>query len=404
MTQSDAPPVAKRVLSERTHHGDTVVDPYAWLADKDDPDTIAYLTAENAYTDARTAEQETLRGEIFGEIKRRTKETDLSLPVRQGGFWYYLRTVEGKQYGIHCRTAAETGATVPPSTEDGSPLAGEQVLLDGNAEAGDSDFFALGTLSVSPDGNLLAYSVDLAGDERFTLRVKDLRTGEVLPDEVADVFYGSAWSADASSLFYLTVDDAWRPDTVRRHTMGTPATEDAVVLREADERFWAGVSLSRSQAYIVIELHSKITTEAHMIPADDPTRAPRVIAARRQGVEYDVEHDPTTDRFLILHNDGAEDFALAWTPAADPGEWHELIAHRPGTRLLGADAFAGGVVVSLRREGLTALRVLRPDGSESDVDFPEPVYTVGLDANAEYNTTTIRLTYTSLLTPDSVYD
>jgi oligopeptidase B len=398
------PPIAKRVPVERTHHGDTVIDDYGWLATKDDPDTIAYLTDENAFTEVRTAHLADLREAIFGEIKSRTKETDLSLPIRKGGYWYYMRTVEGKQYGIHCRRVMAAGEVDPPSTEDGSPLEGEEVLLDGNLEAGDSEFFALGALSASPDGNLLAYSIDLAGDERFTLRVKDLRTGKVLADEVSNVFYGAAWSGDSSTLFYLTVDDAWRPNRVWRHALGAPSAEDVVVLEETDERFWVSVGLTRSQDYIVIDIHSKVTSEAHVIPAGTPTEPPRVITPRRQGVEYEVEHDPAGDRFLVLHNENAEDFALAWTPAAEPGEWHELIPHTPGHRLLGADAFAGHVVVSLRRDGLTALRVLRGDRDAFDVSFPEPLFSVGLDANAEYDTATIRIHYTSLVTPDSVYD
>jgi oligopeptidase B len=398
------PPLAKLRPTERTHHGDVTVDNYAWLATKDDPDTLAYLTAENSFTEARTAHLAALRDTIFTEIKTRTKETDLSLPDRKGGYWYYARTVEGKQYDIHCRRAVVPGDIDPPSTEDGSPLAGEEVMLDGNAEAGDSEFFALGTLSISPDGHLLAYAVDLAGDERFTLRIKDLRTGTVLADEVTDVFYGAAWSADSGTLFYQTVDDAWRPHRVWRHAVGTPATDDVLVYEEPDERFWLGVTLSRSQDYLIIHISSKVTSEVLVIPARTPTEAPKLIAARRQGIEYDIEHDPASDRFLILHNEGAEDFALAWTPAQEPGEWHELIPHSPGTRLLGADAFAGHTVVSLRRDGLTALRVLTADADSFDLSFPEPVYSVGLDTNLEYDTPTIRLHYTSLVTPESIYD
>ena len=399
-----APPIAKRVPTERTHHGDTVVDDFAWLASKDDPDTIEYLKAENEYTEARTADQAELRETVFTEIKTRTKETDLSVPVRKGGYWYYTRTVEGQQYGIHCRRAVAPGETDPPSTEDGSPLPGEEILLDGNVEAGDSEFFALGTFDVSPDGHHLAYSVDLAGDERFTLRLKDLRTGDVLPDEVRNVFYGSAWSVDNATLFYLTVDDAWRPYRVWRHSVGTAAADDVIVYEEPDERYWVGVGLSRSEAYVIIDVHSKVTSEVHLIPAADPGRSPQLVAPRRQGVEYDVEHDPTGSRLLILHNDGAQDFAVAWTPAEEPGEWRSLIEHSPGTRLLGVDAFEGFVVVSLRRDGLTGLRILPAEGEPFAIAFPEPLYSVALDANPEFSTQTIRLHYTSLVTPDTVYD
>lgn len=403
VTTETAPPAAKRVPTERTHHGDTVVDEYAWLAAKDDPETIAYLTAENAFTEERTAHLAALRAELFEETRQRTRETDLSVPTLKGGHWYYTRTIEGQQYGVHCRRAVRDGETDPPVSADGAPLDGEEVLLDGNLLAEGHDFFSLGAFDVSPDGRWLAYSTDFSGDERFTLRVKDLSTGELLPDEVPDTFYGTAWSADASVLFYVTVDDAWRPNRVWRHTIGAAATDDVVVHQEDDERFWVGVELTRSEKFILVDIHSKITSEVLVIPAGNPTGAPAVIAPRRQGVEYAVEHHG--HRFLILHNDGAEDFALAFTSADAPGDWVPLIEHTPGTRLEAVDAFANHLVVSLRTDGLTGLRVL-PVGSDDsyDIDFPEPLYSVGLDANPEYRTGQIRLRYSSLVTPDSVYD
>lgn len=395
-------PTAKRVPVERTHHGDTVIDEYAWLAVKDDPETVAYLTAENAYTEARTADQATLREAIFNEIKDRTKETDVALPYRKGAYWYYTRTVEGQQYGIQCRRLIEPGELVPPDSPDGSPLPGEQVLLDGNAEAAGHEFFDLGTLDISPDGRLMTYSVDFSGDERFTLKVRDLTTGQDLPDQVDEVYHGSAWAADSTTLFYLRVDDAWRAYQVWRHTLGV--TEDVLVYEESDERFSVSIDLTRSEQYLVIDVHSMVTSESYVIAADKPDSAPSLITARQQGVEYQLEHDPAADRFLILHNREALDFALAWTPTSEPGQWHELIAHTLGQRLQGVDAFARHTVVSLRRDGLTALRVLPQAGDPYDLAFPEPVYTVGLNANPEYDTDTLRITYTSLVTPRSIYD
>ncbi|WP_074319078.1 S9 family peptidase [Micromonospora cremea] len=403
MTTETAPPTAKRVPAERTHHGDTVVDEYAWLAAKDDPETIAYLTAENAYTEERTAHLAALRADLYEEIRQRTRETDLTVPTRKGGHWYYTRTVEGQQYGVHCRRAVRDSETDPPVSADGAPLDGEEVLLDGNLLAEGHDFFSLGAFDVSPDGRWLAYSTDFSGDERFTLRVKDLTTGELLPDEIPGTFYGTAWSTDASVLFYVTVDDAWRPNRVWRHTVGSAAADDVVVQQEDDERFWVGVELTRSEKFILIDIHSKITSEVLVIPAANPTGTPAVIAPRRQGIEYTVEHHG--HRFLILHNDGAEDFALAFTSADAPGDWVPLIEHSPGTRLEAVDAFANHLVVSLRTDGLTGLRVLPVGGGdEYDIDFPEPLYSVGLDANPEYRTGQVRLRYSSLVTPDSVYD
>ena len=192
---TDSPPIAKRVPHERTFHGDTVTDEYAWLADQDDPDTMAYLKDENAWTEEASADLSGLRETLFTEIKTRTQETDLSVPARKGGYWYYTRIVEGQQYPIHCRVTAVPDQPDPPSTVDGTPLPGEEILLDGNVLAEGHDFFSLGTFDISADGRWLAYSTDFAGDERFELHVRDLATGEVLPDSVPNTYYGTAWSA-----------------------------------------------------------------------------------------------------------------------------------------------------------------------------------------------------------------
>ena len=303
-------------------------------------------------------------------------------------------------------TAAARSATVRSirrSAPTAHPWTARRSCSTGTRSPQGHDFFSLGTFDVSPDGRWLAYSTDYSGDERFTLRVKDLTTGEVLADEVPDTSYGTAWSGDASALFYVTVDDAWRPNKVWRHTVGTPAGEDVLVYEESDERFFVGVELTRSERFVLIESHSKVTSEVWVIPADNPTGEPAVVAPRRQGVEYSVEHHG--HRFLILHNDGAEDFELAYTSADAPGDWTPLIPHTPGVRLEGVDAFANYLVVSLRSEGLTGLRVLAIGSTDGyDIDFPDPIYSVGLDSNPEYQTTRIRLRYTSLITPSSLYD
>jgi oligopeptidase B len=404
------PPIAKQVPTERTHHGDTVIDPYAWLTDPKDPEVIAYLEAENACMEASTADLGDLRSEIFDEIKARTKETDLSVPVRKGNWWRYVRTVEGQQYAIHCRRRVRDGEITPPMPEDGKPLDGEEVLLDGNELAADAAFFSLGALSVSPDERLLAYSTDFSGDERFTLRVKDLATGAVLDDEVPDTHYGCAWSRDGSTLFYVTVDDAWRPYRIWRHAVGTPASSDVVVFEESDEKFWLGVGLTRDERYIEIHTSSKLTSEAWLLDASDPSGSFAVVAPRRFGVEYGVE--VAGDRLLILHNDGAENFELAAAPLpgtpgyGDPSFWTSVIPHRPDTRLLSVDAFADYLVVSYRRDGLTGLSVLPASGAgqERPVTFPEPLYTVGPGSNPEYTQTRLRIGYNSMVTPSTVYD
>jgi oligopeptidase B len=402
---SIVPPSAKRVPSKRTHHGDTVIDEYAWLADPEDPDTIAYLEAENAYTSTMMSGLEGLRSGIFEEIKARTQETDLSVPVRKGGWWRYARTVEGEQYAIHCRRRALPGEVTPPMPADGQPLDGEEVLLDGNELAAGAAFFSLGALSVSPDEARLAYSADFSGDERFTLRIKDLGTGQTLPDEIPNTFYGCAWSLDGSALFYVTVDDAWRPCRVWRHLVGTSAASDVMVFEEADERFWVGIGLTRSERYVVIHSASKMTSECWLLDSANPTGEFTVVAPRRQGVEYNVAH--AGDHLLILHNDGdAENFELATAPLPGAGEvtsWTPLVPHRADTRLLDVDEFADFIVVYYRRHGLTGLRVLSAVGDQG-ITFPEPVYTVTPGVNLEYAATTFRLSYTSLVTPGSVYD
>jgi oligopeptidase B len=398
------PPSAKRVPAERIHHGDTVIDEYAWLTDSDDPETIAYLTAENAYTDEQTAELAGLREQIFDEIKARTQETDLSVPTKKGAWWRYTRTVEGQQYSYFCRKAVEPGETRPPMPEDGKPLDGEQVLLDGNELAEGHDFFSLGTYTISPDDRLLAYSVNYTGDERYTIRIKDLATGEILPDEIPNTFYGGAWSLTGDALFYVTVDDAWRPYRVWRHTVGTPEEQDAIVFEESDERYWVGVGLTRSEKYIEIQSASKITGEVRLLAAADPHGEFAVVAPRRQGVEYSVEHDG--DRLLILHNENAVNFELATAPlpgAGDTAQWTPLIAHQASTRLLDVNAFENFLVVYYRRDGLTGLRVIAP-GRDEEISFPGPVYTVAPGNNPDYRATAYRLGYQSLITPGSVFD
>ncbi len=390
------PPSAKQVPSQRTFHGDTVIDEYAWLADSGDPDTLEYLAAENAYTAALTAGLDSLRNQIFEEIKARTQESDLSVPVRKGGWWHYSRTVEGKQYAVYCRRAVAPGELIPPMAADGQPLEGEEELLDGNELAVDHEFFSLGAFALSPDQGRLAYSTDFSGNERYTIRIKDLTTGDTLPDEIPDTYAGCAWSRDGSVLFYVTADDAWRPYRDWRHQVGTPAAQDTLVFEESDERFHVYVNLTRSERFLVIKSSSVLTTEVLMLDASTPTGAFTTVAPRRQGVDYDVED--AGDQLLILHNDGAENFEIATAPVTDPAVWTPLVPHRADTRLLGVDAFADFIVVYFRRDGLTGLRVLRRDGKgrdgsgrngrgEYEIAFAEPVYRVGRGANPEYRPT-----------------
>ena len=400
------PPVAKRIPVSRERFGDVAVDDYAWLRDRDDPDLRTLLEAENAHTDAVLAPQAALRERIYEEIKDRTQETDLSVPHRRGGWWYYSRTVEGLAYPIHCRLP-DDGTGIPDI--DAGAEEREQVLLDENVVAEGHDYSSLGVLHVSPDGTRLAWSVDHDGDEAHLLHVRDLDTGTDLAEAIPNTSYGFAWAADSRTCFVTTLDEAQRPWQVHRHVVGDDPADgsgDALVHQEDDERFFVSVSLSRSGDLVVIDLGSSVTTEVHLVDAHDPTAAARVVEPRRQGVEYSVAHHG--DDLYVLANDGAPNFALWKAPVATPGRdhWEPVIEHRDDTRLDHVDEFASHLVVHLRKEGLTGLRFLEIGGSgaERDVSFDEAVYTVMPGVNLEFTTGTYRFGYQSLTTPPSVYE
>jgi len=399
----DRPPEAPRRPTELTAHGDTRVDDWYWLRDRDDPEVIAYLEAENAWTEQATAPTKALQDQLFEEIKGRIQETDVSAPVPFDDWWYYTRTAEGLQYGRHCRrrrTPGESAAAALDSAED------EQVYLDDNILAEGQEYFALGAAEPSPDHTRLAYSTDTEGDEVYTLRVRDLETGADLADQIPGTYYGVEWSEDNGTVFYTVLDDAKRPWRIYRHTLGDDAANDHLVYQEDDAAFHVGLGKTRSRAWLVIASQSAVTSEVRVIPAADPHATPRVIAPRRQDVEYDVEHHG--DRFFIVINaDGAENFKLVEAPVDNPGpeQWQDVIPHDDDVRLLGADAFAEHLALYERADGLTRIRVMRlRDGDIHTVDQPEPVHTVGPGVNAEYDTTTLRFHYSSLVTPDQAID
>ncbi|OBF87888.1 oligopeptidase B [Mycobacterium sp. 852002-51163_SCH5372311] len=411
MSEGLEPPVAKRVDTRREHHGDVFVDPYEWLRDKSDPEVIAYLEAENAYADQTTAHLESLRQTIFDEIKARTKETDLSVPVRQGDWWYYGRTFEGKQYRVQCRCpVGDSNGWSPPVLDEETEIPGEQILLDSNIEAEGHEFFALGACLVSLDGNLLAYSVDVVGDERYTMRFKDLRTGELFPDEITPVGAGVTWAADNRTVYYTTLDEARRPDKVWRYRLGSGEPSEQVY-HEADERFWVGVGLTRSEAYVIIASGSAITSEIRYADADDPAAGFTVVLPRRDGVEYSLEHAVIggEDRFLILHNDGAVNFTLVEAPVRDPAQQRILIPHRDDVRLDYVDAFARHLVISYRREALPRIQ-LWPIGSDGnylepeEISFDSELTASGLGANPNWDSPKLRIRAGSFIIPPRIYD
>ena len=385
-------------------------DPWAWLADDKDPATIAHLHRENAWTDHATSSQGPLREEIFEEIRARTEETDMSVPVRDGSWWYHVRTTEGLAYPIHCRRPDDP-ATHQPEGDDES----EQVILDQNLLAEGHSHLSIGVLDVSPDGNWLACGVDTDGDELFELTFLDLRplaegrAAEASGEVIEGVGYGFAWAADSATCWYTLHDDAHRPDRVVRHRVGTDPADDLEVFRESDERFHVGVGLSRSGTLAVIESASAVTSESWLLDAHDPVKAPSVVTAREQGVEYSVAH--RGDGLYVLSNHGgARDFALWCAPlvgteVAPPDEWREVVAHQPGRRLDGVEAFARHLVVHGRADAATVMWLLDPQTDElSPITVDESVSTSGPSANPTFDTDRYRFTYQSLTTPPTLYE
>jgi oligopeptidase B len=416
------PPLAERRPHTLTRaDGSQVEDPYHWLREREDPAVRAYLEAENEHTAAVMAPLADLQEALFEEIKGRVQETDASAPTlvppRDGadaGWLYYRRTFEGKQYAIHCRRPAPAGVHDPRDlpgelrrpVDPEAPPADEVVLLDENVEAAAHDYFRLGGYAISPDGRLAAEAIDTTGNEVFRIRVRDLATGELLADEIPRAGYGLVWYEDSATFLYTVTDDAWRPHQVWRHRVGTAHDADELLVQEDDERFWLGVGRTRSRAFLAIRAGSKVTSEWHLLDAHDPSAPSRLVAAREEGVEYDLDHRGDT-LYLVTNADGAQDFKLCTAPVATPGRahWTELVAHRPGVRLEGADAFADHLVLSERTAARTQLRVCDPDTGAGDVlAMDEEVYAAGLGANPGFATRTLRFVYTSLTTPTQVLD
>jgi oligopeptidase B len=387
---SAVPPVAKIVPKEIAVHDDTRVDHYAWLRERENPDVIAYLEAENAHTEQVMAHTKPLQEALYKEILGRIQETDLSVPVKRDDYFYYTRTEEGKAYGISCR-------------KHGSLDAPEEILLDANVLAAGEKYFRLGNFSVSPDHRLLAYSTDVQGDETYTIVVKDLATGELLPDRIANTYYSLEWANDNRTFFYTTLDPARRPYRLFRHQLG--AASDDLVYEEQDGRFVLGVGRTRSRRFLVLHLSSALTSEVRHLEADNPLGAFLVMLPRKQDVEYDASHHG--EFFYIRTNEGAKNFRLMRTPVANPSRdnWEEVIPARTGITIEGVDSFEDHLVVYERERGLEKIAIHDSNGVfRHYIEFPEPVYTVGATGNAEYSTKTLRFVYTSLVTPASVFD
>lgn len=391
-----APPVAAQRPHEVSHHGVTLTDPYNWLRDPDypevdDEDVLAYLKSENAYFEAAMAPHAALTEEIFEELKGRIKEDDSSVPLKDGDWLYQWRFETGAQYRKWYRT----------------PVAGgkEQLILDEPALAEGKDYFRLGAMNVSPDGKLLAWSADTDGSEYFTVRVKNLETGEVLADEIPATIGEVVWAKDNATLIYAELmAERWRPYRIRAHKLGTPVADDPVLYEEPDLGFFAGVGITHSRDFIVIGSGDNVTTEVRVVPAADPLAAPTLLAARQPGHEYYADH--ADGRFFIRTNDEVADFRIVTAPEDAPARenWQELIGATPGQYLQGLTAFKDFIVVEERLNGLDQIRIRNHAGDEHRVEFPEAAYRASLGANAEFDVGEIRIDYESMVTPDTVFD
>ncbi|HEY8129188.1 MAG TPA: S9 family peptidase [Hyphomicrobium sp.] len=410
------PPVAQRSPFVSTYHGVMLSDDYAWLRAENwqevmrkpqalDADIRAYLEAENAYTKATLADTEALQATLFEEMKARLKEDDSQVPQPHGPYEYFPRFVKGGQYAQLCRIPR--GGSV----DDG------EVLLDGNKEAEGKSYWDLGATAHSGDHKLLAYATDDKGSELYTVRIRDLATGQDLADEIPDTHGSLEWSRDGKTVFYIKVDEHQRPLFVYSHVLGTPAAEDKLVYEEKDSGFFVGLTSTQSQKFILIDIHDHETSEVHLIDGDNPEAGPRLVAARRVGHQYAVEHHGA-HLIIATNSDGAEDFRVVAAPIDAPDEenWREIVAHKPGRLILDVSVFQN-FITRLEREDSLPRIIVTPIKTtevahddfldltgEHTIAFEEEAYALGLSSGYEFDTDRIRFTYSSMTTPAETYD
>lgn len=387
------PPIAEKKPKELTIHGDTRIDNYYWLRERENPEVIAYLEAENAYRASVMKKTETLQEELYEEIVGRIKQTDQSVPYKKNGYYYYTRYEEGKEYPIHCR-------------KKGSMEADEEVMLDVNQMAEGHAYYSVSGLNVSTNNRYLVFGVDTVSRRKYTLHVKDLTTGKMLDDQIPLTTGGSTWANDNKTIFYTTKDEqTLRSSEIHKHILGTPAANDHLVYTEDDETFSTFVYKTKSEKYIVIGSSSTMTSEYRVMDAGTPDGNFRIFQPRTRGLEYSISH--FGDHFYIVTNLDAKNFRLMKTPVnrTTKDNWKEVIAHREDVMLEGIELFSNFMVIDERQEGLNNLRVINmKDGSEYYLEFWEEVYTAGISYNPEFDTETLRFSYTSLTTPNSTYD
>jgi oligopeptidase B len=385
--KSAAPPIAAKHPHVHQLHGDQRPDDYFWLRDRDNPQVITYLEDENTYTDMQMQHTESLQTSLYEEMLARIQEDDRSVPYRWGDYYYYSRTEAGKAYSIHCRKYQSLEAP-------------EEIILDQNELAEGHEYFSLGVLEVSPNHQQLAYAIDTSGAERYTLYFLDLTTREHYPEAIPDAS-SVTWANDNQTVFYAQIDDANRPYKLFRHQLGQ--ADDTLLFHEPDDAYFLGIGKTRSQAYLILGLGSKITSEVYYLDANTPMGEFQVIRSRQIGIEYEIEHH--TDTFYILTNENALNFKLMQAPVSDPSRWETVIEHRDDVFLMGISAFVDHLVIYDRQAGLPNIRVRKLSTQEEhQISFPEPTYEVSESANPDFHTHTLRFSYTSLVTPASIFD
>jgi oligopeptidase B len=384
-------PTAQKAVHTFEEHGTTRTDPYFWLNDKTDPEVIALLEAENAFTEKSLEHTEELQKELYEELVARIPQQDQSLPIKKNGYWYYTRYDAGNEYPYYCR-------------RKGSMEAAEEIILNVNEMAEGYQIYRLFDYFVSPDNQQLAFLVDTSGDRRNSLFFKDLSTGELLPDQVSNCSDSGAWSADGKYFFYSLNDETVRSYRVMRHRMSDQPDRDQEIYAEPDSTYSVGINTSWDKRFILISSNSTTTTETWFIPADQPLAQPKVVVARQAGLEYYVESFPGNE-FYILNNHQAKNFKISTAPINDPGlaAWKDLVPHQPGTLINDFTVREKFLVVEERTNALDRIRVIRRNsGEEYYIDFGEEVYTASMtDPSDEFDSDSIRYEYTSLTTPES---
>ncbi|MFQ6113017.1 MAG: S9 family peptidase, partial [bacterium] len=387
-----SPPVAKVVPRTDTIHGEARIDNYFWLRERGNPEVIEYLKAENKYTEAMMKHTEKLQETLYQEMLSRIKETDLSVPEKIDDYYYYTRTEEGKQYSIYCR-------------KKGSLDSKEEILLDQNELAEGRKYFRIGVFEVSPNHQLLAFSIDTTGAETYTIHIKDLNSGELLKDEIPNTYYSVEWANDNNTIFYSTLDEAKRPYKLFRHKLGTDAKEDDLLHFEEDEAYFLRLSKTKSKQYLLLGLESMTTTEVWYLDADRPDKPFKLIHPRQHEMEYYIAHHG--DKFYVLTNENAKNFKLMEVSVKNPSKkyWREVLPHRKSVKIDDIEAFKNHLVLYERENGLKKIRITNLTNQDVHyVEFPEPVYTYRPGRNPDFNTNILRFNYTSLVTPRSVFD